>query len=84
MKTIRMKKEIENDGEIHMTGLPCKKGENVELILLIKNGTDKPPLTARKLLNSGIVGMLSDRADIEDSSKYARSLREKAERRNIQ
>lgn len=84
MKTLRMKQEIKNDGEIHVTGLPCKKGDNVELILLIENDSGKPPLTARKLLNSEIIGMWSDRSDIIDSSEYARRLREMAEKRKIE
>jgi len=38
-------------------------------------------LTARALLNSGIVGMWKDRKDIKDSAQYARKLRERGQKR---
>ncbi|MFW6115611.1 MAG: hypothetical protein ACOC7Y_00955 [Chloroflexota bacterium] len=38
-------------------------------------------MTARDLLQSGLVGIWADRADIEDSLTFARQLRRKAERR---
>ena len=34
MEAIQISKIIEKDGEIHLTDLPCKKGQKVELILL--------------------------------------------------
>lgn len=40
-----------------------------------------PRLTARRLLESELVGMWKDRADIEDSTAYARRLREQAQNR---
>jgi hypothetical protein len=39
------------------------------------------PSTARQLLDSGIVGMWRERR-IDDSAVYARTLREKAQRRD--
>jgi len=38
-------------------------------------------MTARDLLESGLVGMWADRDDIEDSLAFARRLRREAERR---
>jgi hypothetical protein len=38
-------------------------------------------LTARELLQSGLVGLWAGRDDIDDSLSYARQLREQAERR---
>ncbi|MBM4040143.1 MAG: hypothetical protein FJ290_16685 [Planctomycetes bacterium] len=38
-------------------------------------------LTARELLNSGLVGIWKDRQDIPDSQTFARELRERAQRR---
>jgi hypothetical protein len=40
-----------------------------------------PCLTARELLDSGIVGMWKDRKDIGSSSAYARQLRERLSKR---
>ncbi len=36
MEAIRIQKVVEKDGEILMKGLPCKKGQQVEMILLIE------------------------------------------------
>jgi hypothetical protein len=83
METICLHKLIEKDGEISATGLPCKKGQHVEMILLMESSTlaGKPRLTARQLLNSGLIGLWKDRKDIKDSKAYARQLREEAQRR---
>ena len=57
-----------------------KKGEEVELIL-IPVPKKKTTLTARKLLESDIIGLWSDHEEIEDSAVYARQLREQTQRR---
>ena len=82
MSAIRLRKSIEKDGELVLTGLPWKKGSEVEVT--IENETAAPhrrQMTAADLLNSGLVGMWADRDDIGDSSEFARQLREKAQRR---
>ena len=43
--------------------------------------TDRGEMTARDLLESGLVGMWADRNDIDDSLAFARRLRREAERR---
>ncbi len=83
MEVIRLHKVVEKDGEITLTGLPCKQGQQVEMILLIEppegvSEPEKPRLRARDLLNLSIVGMWADREDIGDSSVFARQLREQA------
>lgn len=35
MDRIRVETTIEHDGELHLTQLPCRKGERVEAILLM-------------------------------------------------
>ena len=40
-------------------------------------------MTAQDLLNSSLIGMWQDRADIDDSAAYARQLREQAQRRDL-
>ncbi len=83
MEAIRIHKVVETDGEIVLRGLPVEKGQRVEMILLTEPSEQpaRPHLTARKLLQSGLVGLWEDRDDIEDSSAYARQLRERAQRR---
>lgn len=79
---IHLHREIEKDGEISVTGLPFKKGQRVEVILVPESSvTPKPRLTAHQLLHSGLVGLWKDREDIGDSAIYARQLREKTQRR---
>lgn len=83
MEAIRLHKVVEKDGEISLTGLPCKKGQHVEVILLTEPSAtlQRPLLTARRLLHSGLIGLWKDRKDIGDSAAYARQLREQAQRR---
>lgn len=83
MEAIRIHKVVERDGEILVTELPCKKGQYVEMILLIESSAipRRPHLTADRLLHSGLIGIWKDRKDIEDSVTYARQLREQAQRR---
>ena len=79
MEAIKLSAEIKKDGEIKVTGVPFKKGQEVEIIILAER-TDtslKKHGTAGELLKSGIVGMWKDRKDITDSSSFARTLREK-------
>jgi len=82
MEAIRINKLVEKDGEISLTDLPVRKGQQVEMVILLKT-PDKPKkkiMTARDLLNSDLIGMWKDR-DIKDSVAYARQLREQAQNR---
>lgn len=83
MEAIRLQKAVEKDGEIFLTGLPYKKGQCIDMILLREAlaADNRPRLTARQLLQSEIVGIWEDRNDLEDSSIYARQLREQAQNR---
>lgn len=83
MEAIRLQKVVEKDGQIFLTGLPYKKGQQVEMILLIEPSTapKRRDLTARQLLRSGLIGLWKDREDIGDSAAYSRQLREQAQRR---
>jgi hypothetical protein len=75
-------KIIEKDGEISLKDLPVKKGQHVEMVILLE-GSGKPKkkfMTAKDLLNSDLIGMWKDR-DIKDSVAYARQLREEAQTR---
>lgn len=83
MEAICLHKLVEKDGEICATGLPCKKGQHIEMILLMESSSlpRRPRLTARQLLSSELIGIWKDRNDIKDSTAYARHLREKAQRR---
>jgi type III secretory pathway lipoprotein EscJ len=82
MEAIKINKIIEKDGEISLKDLPVKKGQHVEMVILLKS-SGKPKkrfMTARDLLNSDLIGMWKDR-DIKDSVAYARQLREEAQTR---
>ncbi len=39
MQAIKVNTHIEADGELHLTKLPCRKGNNVEVIILITDET---------------------------------------------
>lgn len=52
----------------------------VEIASAERPEIQKPYLTAEELLNSPILGMWADRADIHDSAEFVRELRAKEER----
>jgi len=83
MEAVRLHRIIEKDGELLITNLPCKKGQPVEVIVLTETPAMIRPsqLTAKRLLESGLVGLWQDRPDILDSVAYARHLREEAQQR---
>lgn len=83
MEAIRFHKIIEKDGEISITGLPYKKGQSIEMIILPESSAvpEGNYMTVKDLLESGLVGMWKDRDDIKDSTTYARELREQAQNR---
>lgn len=79
---IHIQATIERDGEVHLSNLPVKRGQQVELSIQITSvPVDGPRLTAQQLLASDLLGMWQDRTDIGDSITYARELREQAQRR---
>jgi hypothetical protein len=80
MEARKVQQVVEQDGEITVRGLPCKRGEQVEMIILLgseAHAGERLP-TTRDLLRSGLVGMWADRTDIDDSAGFARGLRERA------
>ena len=83
MEAIRVQKTFIKNGEVVLTDLPYKKGQAVEIILLLQStrNTSCPRLTVRQLRQSGLIGLWKDRNDIRDSSAYARQLREQAQKR---
>ena len=83
MEAIRVQQVIAEDGEVVITDLPYKKGQAVEIILLLQPTRIAPRsrLTVRQLRQSGLIGLWKDRNDIRDSSAYARRLREQAQKR---
>jgi len=83
MEAIRREEVIVKNGQIHLTGLPYRRGDRVEIIVLPQAGKTRTQirLTVRQLRQSGLIGLWRDRSDIEDSSAYARRLREQAQQR---
>lgn len=83
MEAIRREEVIVKDGQLRLTNLPYKRGDRVEIIILPqgRETEPRPRLTAGQLRRSGLIGLWQDRMDIEDSSAYARWLREQAQQR---
>ncbi|MGH9463427.1 MAG: hypothetical protein ACRD1X_19665 [Vicinamibacteria bacterium] len=80
MEARKIQQIVERDGEVTVKDLPCKRGQRVEMIVLLGSEADEGQRlpTMRDLLNSGLVGMWADRTDIADSADFARRLRERA------
>ncbi len=84
MEAVRLEQVVVEDGEVVITGLPYKRGQWVEVIVLPqpqKTTVLRSRLTVRQLRQSGLIGLWKDRDDIEDSTVYARRLREQAQKR---
>lgn len=83
MEAIRREAVIVKDGQIRLTDLPYKRGDRVEVIVLLqaREAEIRPRLTVGQLRRSGLIGLWKDRTDIEDSRAYARRLREQAQQR---
>ena len=83
MEAIRVHEIIKKDGEIHIKGLPFKKGEQIEMLMLpeIENIKNNNRLTARNILNSKLIGLWKNCKDIKNSTSYARKLRDFAQNR---
>ena len=82
MDSINLDAVLNKDGELSVNGLPFKKGDRVKMTIRKEVATKKrTPLTGKRLLESGLVGIWEDRTDIGDSVEFARKLREKAQRR---
>lgn len=83
METIRVQQVVAKDGEVLVRGIPCKKGQLVEIIVLPRplKTTPRSYLTVRQLRQSGLIGLWKDRDDIKDSVAYSRRLREQAQKR---
>ena len=83
MEAIRVRQTVQKSGELTIRNLPVEEGQQVEVVLLFtpSETSKRPRLTARKLLDSGLVGLWKERSDITDSVSYARQLREQTQRR---
>ena len=83
MEAVRVQQVLAKDGEVLVRGMPYKKGQVVEIIVLSQPMRTGPRshLTVRQLRQSGLIGLWKDRYDIRDSAAYARRLREQAQKR---
>ena len=81
MEAICVQQTVRKSGELTIGNLPVQKGQQVEVLLLFTPLAKRPRLTAKQLLNSGLVGLWKDRTDIADNLAYARQLRDQAQKR---
>lgn len=83
MEAVRVQQVVVKDGEVLVRGIPYKKGQIVEIIVLSHPPKTIPRshLTVRQLRQSGLIGLWKGREDIQDSAAYARRLREQAQKR---
>jgi hypothetical protein len=42
LKAVRIETTVESDGELHLTELPCRRGDRVEAIVLILESVSRP------------------------------------------
>lgn len=79
MEAIRIKQTIQKKGELTLHNLPIEQGQQVEVLLLFTPAPkSERHMTAKQLLQSELIGLWQDRAEITDSADYARQLRHQA------
>lgn len=83
MEAIRVEQVMLPDGELHLHDLPYTEGQRVEVIVVPWPEFSPPQLTVGQFRRSGLIGLWKDRAEITDSSEYARQLREQAQQREL-
>lgn len=87
MKTIEKEATVLSDGSLLVKNVPFAPGDEVIINIRKKDVLDKKKVTAIKgitaaeILASDFVGSWDDRDDLPDSPEYARSLRERVEKR---
>lgn len=83
MEAVRVGQIVAKDGEVLVKGIPWKKGQAVEIIVLSQTLKTESPsrLTVRQFRQSGLIGLWKDRNDIRDSAAYARQLRQRGQKR---
>lgn len=64
----------QEDGRLILEDASFHKGEPVEVVVSTPQNSTRT-MTAKDLLESGLVGIWADREDIGDSVEYARELR---------
>jgi len=64
---------VVEDGQIHLTGLPYKRGDLVEVIILHRVSKTKARLglIVHQLPQSRLISLWKDRNDIENGNTYA-------------
>ncbi len=86
MNRITVRSKVGSDGVLHLD-LPlgdAAADQEVQVTIESASTTSnqvQPIMTAHDLLSSGLVGMWSDRTDIDDNHLFARKLRELAQTR---
>ena len=86
MEAVRVQQVVVKDGEVLVRGIPYKKGQLVDIIVLSQPPKTMPRshLTVRQLRQSGLTGLWKERDDIQYSSAYARRLRTNSKTRRHQ
>ena len=78
---VRTKTIVQPGGVVEVRSPELTPGASAEVIVLVDAPASQRVMTAASLLESGLVGLWEDRADIGDSVAFARQLRRRAERR---
>ena len=73
MEAVRVQQVVVKDGEVLVRGIPYRKGQLVDIIVLSHPPQTMPSshLTVRQLRQSGLIGLWKERQDIQDSAAYS-------------
>jgi hypothetical protein len=76
---VRTKTIVQPGGVVEVRSPELTPGASAEVIVLVEAPTSQRVMTAASLLESGLVGLWENRADIGDSAEFARQLRRRTE-----
>jgi hypothetical protein len=89
MKAVHIHQDVERDGEIRLTGLPYRRGEAVDLIVVLPSAEEEAPKAGGRVLRAGdlcrsrLVGLWAARRDMGDTAMFARRLRAQAQTQRL-
>ena len=83
MNDVMLHVTLAENGVLVVSGLPFKKGEELDVVLRRSSEPTCVLLTGKALAESALVGLWEQRIDIGDTTEFARKLREEAQLRDL-
>ena len=83
MNDVMLHVTLAENGVLVVSGLPFKKGEELDVVLRRSSEPTRVLFTGKALAESALVSLWEQRIDIGDTTEFARKLREEAQLRDL-